>query len=188
MNSFYSMDELANIGFKSIGKNIFISKKASIYSPQNIELGNFVRIDDFSILSAGNGWIKIGNYIHIAAYSALYGSYGIEMNDYSGLSGRVSLYSESDDYSGYSMTNPMIPSEFKPKIKKGTIILKKHVIIGSGAVILPKVTLEEGVAIGANSLVTKSCEAWSIMFGNPAKKISSRAKKLLELEKQFLNQ
>ena len=74
MNSFYSEEELKNIGFKTIGTNVFISKMARIYSPETIEIGNHVRIDDFTILS---GNIKIGNYVHISAYVSLYGKYGI---------------------------------------------------------------------------------------------------------------
>ena len=45
--SFLSKDELTKIGFKKIGKNVFLSRKASIYGPENMEIGNNVRIDDF---------------------------------------------------------------------------------------------------------------------------------------------
>ena len=50
---FYSREQLKKIGFKSLGKNVLISDKTSIYSPENISIGNNVRVDDFSILSAG---------------------------------------------------------------------------------------------------------------------------------------
>lgn len=52
---FYSREQLEKIGFKSLGKNVLISDKSSIYSPENISIGNNVRIDDFCILSAGGG-------------------------------------------------------------------------------------------------------------------------------------
>ena len=51
MNTFYSKEELENIGFAEIGHNVLVSKKASIYKPELIEIGNNVRIDDFCILS-----------------------------------------------------------------------------------------------------------------------------------------
>ncbi len=51
MDSFYSRDELKKIGLKKYGENVFLSKKASIYNPEKIEIGNNVRIDDFCILS-----------------------------------------------------------------------------------------------------------------------------------------
>ena len=76
MNNFFNEEELNKMGFKSIGKNVLISKKASIYSPEKIKIGDHVRIDDFTILS---GNITIGNYVHISAYVALYGRFGIEI-------------------------------------------------------------------------------------------------------------
>ena len=52
---FYTREQLEKIGFKSIGENVLISDKTSIYSPQNISIGNNVRIDDYCVLSAGGG-------------------------------------------------------------------------------------------------------------------------------------
>ena len=63
-NSFLSIDEIKKIGLKSFGKNVFVSRYANFYSPETIEIGNNVRIDDFCILS---GEIKLSNYIHISA-------------------------------------------------------------------------------------------------------------------------
>jgi galactoside O-acetyltransferase len=53
-------------------------------------------------------------------------------------------------------------------------------------VILPGVTLEEGVAAGANCLITKSFKPFSVLFGSPAKVIKQRSQKVLDLEKTFL--
>ena len=36
MNSFYTKEEISEIGFASVGENVLISKKASIYSPHKI--------------------------------------------------------------------------------------------------------------------------------------------------------
>jgi galactoside O-acetyltransferase len=55
-------------------------------------------------------------------------------------------------------------------------------------VILPGVTLEDGVAIGALSLVTKNCEAFSVYAGNPVRRIKDRKRDLLELERRFLGE
>lgn len=52
---FYSREQLEKIEFKSLGKNVLISDKTSIYSPENISIGNNLRIDDLSILNAGMG-------------------------------------------------------------------------------------------------------------------------------------
>ncbi|MBI5031820.1 MAG: acyltransferase [Chloroflexi bacterium] len=163
--SFYSDQELSELGLKSFGKNVRLSRKASIYNPDQIEIGNNVRIDDFCILS---GRIRLGNYIHIAAYSGLFGSEGITMEDYSGLSSRVSIYTVSEDYLGNGLTNPTIPAAYRHPIK-GPVTLEKHVILGVGAVVLPGVTISIGTAIGALALVSSNCEPWKIYVGIPAK-------------------
>jgi len=181
-NSFYSSEELKALGLKSYGEQVFISRKVSIYSGKDIVLGNHVRIDDFCILS---GKIRLGDYIHIAAYTALYGGdKGITIMDYGNLSSKITVYSISDDYSGETMTNPMIPEEYK-HVTSQPVLIEKHVIIGSGCVILPGLTLKEGSSFGAMTLINRSSEPWSINAGIPFKKIKDRSKALLKLEEKW---
>lgn len=182
--SYLTKDEITAMGFKSVGDNVFLSSKASYYNCKNIIIGNNTRIDDFSILSAGENGIEIGSYVHIAAFSTLIGLDKITLNDFSGLSSRVSVYSSSDDYSGVYMTNPMVPSEFT-NVTHGAVTIGKHVIVGAGSVILPNVILEDGVAIGALSLVTRNCEEFGVYSGVPARKIKDRKRDLLGLEKKI---
>lgn len=70
--SFYSTKELVELGFAEVGQNVFISRKASFYGIERISIGNNVRIDDFCVLSAGEGGINIGNYIHITVYNSIF--------------------------------------------------------------------------------------------------------------------
>jgi galactoside O-acetyltransferase len=181
---FYSKDDLDKIGFKSIGTNVLISNKASIYNAPEISIGNNVRIDDYCVISAGKN-IFIGNNVHIACYSSLIGKADIVMDDFSGLSSRVSIYSSSDDYSGEFLTNPTVDPEFTGIISK-SVYLGKHVIVGAGSVILPGVTLKNGVAVGSLSLVTKSFGEYKIIGGSPAKFIKERKRKIEELECLYL--
>lgn len=183
MDSFFSEEELRTIGFHSLGTQIRISRKISIYGAEKISVGNNVRIDDFCILS---GKIEIGNYVHIAAYSALYGGEeGIFVEDFTNLSSRVSVYSVSDDYSGEAMTNPMVPKKYK-NVESAPVHIGKHVIIGSTSVILPGVTLREGSAFGSFSFITKDSEEWSINTGIPARKIKDRKRNILKLEQEMM--
>lgn len=183
MSNYYNVEELQGFKFKSIGTNVKISRNCSIYGSNSIEIGNNVRIDDFCILS---GNIKLGNHIHIAAYSALFGgNIGIEMGDFSGLSSRVTIYASSDDYSGNYLTNPTLPRQFLNVISK-KVVLEKHVIVGTNSTILPGVTISEGVAIGGMSFVNKNLEAWNIYAGIPAVKRKSRSKDLLKFESKVL--
>lgn len=182
MSSFYEREELEQLGFKKLGEDVLISKKTSIYSPGKMEIGNHVRIDDFCFLM---GEISIGNHVHIAPYSNLVaGDAGIVMEDFSGVSSRVSIYAVSDDYSGEFMTNPTVPAEYTNVIK-GKVTIERHSIIGASSVVLPGVVIREGSSCGSMTLVNKSTEEWSINVGIPFRKIGDRSKKLLEKEQQL---
>lgn len=174
---FYSVDELKKIGFKSLGENVMISDKCSIYGAHNIEIGSNVRIDDFVIISSGDGGIKIGNYIHIACYAHIIGSGPIILEDHVQVSGKVSIYSSSDDFSGDYLIGPTVPKKYT-NVRNSKVHLKKYVVLGCNTVILPGVTLGEGCAVGALSLVNKDLEEYKIYAGSPIKFIKDRSKKI----------
>ena len=180
--SFISQNELENMGFKFLGKNVLISDKCSFYNSKNISIGDNSRIDDFCILSAGDGGIEIGEYVHIACYSSLIGKGKIVMKDYSGISSRVSVYSSSDNYDGEYMTNPCLPDIVTNTIHKD-VVIGKHVVIGSSSVLLPGVILTDGCSVGAMSLVNKSVYSQDVMAGIPIKKIKERKSKTFDLDK-----
>ncbi|EIW89368.1 hexapeptide repeat-containing transferase [Alishewanella agri BL06] len=181
-----SDNELKELGFRKVGKNVRISTKASIFNAKNVSIGDNVRIDDFVVISAGDGGVDIGSHIHIAVYTSLIGKAPIVIKDFANLSSRVSIYSSSDDYSGETMTNPCIPDKYK-NVENEAVTLERHVIVGCGSVILPGSTLADGVAIGALSVVKGHCKPWSIFAGTPLKYIKERKKNLLELEKLFVD-
>lgn len=182
---YLTQNRLANMGFLSIGENVLISEKASIYGASRIRIGSNVRIDDFCILSAGVDGIWLGNYIHIACYTSLIGKAAITLADYANLSSRVAIYSSNDDYSGNHMTNPMVPADFT-NVDHRPVRIGRHCIVGSGTVILPGVIMEEGSAVGALSLVTHNCDAFGIYAGTPARFIKERSRGLLGCEKEFV--
>lgn len=177
--------ELDALGFLSIGENVKISCRASIYGADQISIGSHVRIDDFCILSAGKGGISIGSFIHVAAYSSLIGHARIKLMDFSNISSRVSIYSSSDDYSGEWMTNPTLPEEYTG-VQHLPVNIGRHVIIGAGSIVLPGGVLEEGVSIGALSMVKGHCTAFGIYAGIPVKLIGKRKKNILDLEKKLM--
>ena len=180
-------DEIAQMGFASVGQNVTLSDRASFYNCARISIANHVRIDDYCVLAAGAGGITLGNYVHIAVGCVLVGAGKITMSDFSGLSSRVSIYSSSDDYSGTALTNPTVPEEFT-NVFSADVLLGRHVIVGSGSVVLPGITIGAGAAVGALSLVTKDCSDFGIYTGNPARRLKGRKRDLLEMERLLLGQ
>ncbi|RDU66514.1 transferase [Helicobacter didelphidarum] len=184
-NGFYSVDELQELGLKSIGKNVLLSRLARFYGVEQISIGDNVRIDDFVILS---GNITIGSFIHIGAGSILTGgSEGIIVENFVSISSACKIFSTSDDYSGESMSNPTIPNAYKNIISR-PIHIGKHAMMGSTSIVLPSsMGLSEGVSVGALSVVIRPTKPYGIYMGNPARRILERSKNLLELEKNFLD-
>lgn len=140
-----SREAVLAMGFQSVGQGVQVSDRASFYGINRISLGDEVRIDDFCVISAGVG-VEIGCNVHIAIGASLIGAGRITLCDFVGLSSRVSIYSSNDDYTGAAMTGPTLPREFT-NIQSADVYLGKHVIIGSGSVVLPGVRVEEGAAV-----------------------------------------
>ena len=173
--------QLNSLGLKSFGNDVKISEWARIYNPARISIGNNVRIDDFCILSTGDGGIELGSHIHIAAYTSIIGKSLVKLGNYCGISSRVSIYSSSDDYSGEFLTSPVV-SDLFTNANHSPVMIESHCIIGTGTVILPGSNLGRGVAVGAMSLINGELLALNIYAGIPAKIIKPRSQNFLNHE------
>ena len=175
--------QLKLFGFRSLGFNVKISDKASIYDAQNITIGDNSRIDDFCVIS---GKIQIGKFVHITPMCLIAGGeLGVILSDFCTLAYGVKVFSQSDDYSGDTMVNSLICKKYKNE-KMEKVLIGRQVIIGANSVVFPGVEVAEGCSIGAMSLVMANTSPWGIYVGIPSKRLKHRSKKLLELEKQFL--
>ncbi|MHC5210442.1 MAG: acyltransferase [Planctomycetota bacterium] len=182
--AFLTRRQLEDVGFKSVGRDVQLSEKASFYNPANIVIGDHARIDDFCILSAGTGGIRIGEYVHVACHATLIGEGEIVLEAFAGVSGRASIYSSSSDASGDFIAPPMVPMRYR-KVESGRVFLGEHALVLTGAVILPGVTIHAGAVVGAMALVKEDCDEFGVYVGRPAKKVKERSRGLLELAEQF---
>ncbi|MBN1879737.1 acyltransferase [bacterium] len=175
------MDQLR---FRKIGNDVIIWPMAKIVSPEVITIGDSVIIDDFVFIMGGAGtWI--GSFVHIGSHTSICGGGEFFIDDFAGLSGGVRVYTGNEDYGGGSLTNPTVPLTYR-RPERSFVRIGRHAIVGANTVILPGVTIGEGVAVGANSLVTRDCEPWTTYFGSPAKPLKNRpSATILELEKRL---
>lgn len=182
--AYLSPEEVEAIGFAQVGHDVFISDKASFHNAGKISLGSFVRIDDFCLLSAGDGGIEIGDYVHISCYACLIGKGLIKLNDYVLISIKATILSSNSDFSG----------QFAPALKEfdtldksfatvfcEAVIFETHTGLGAHSVVLPGVTVGEGTAIGAQSVVYQNLNPWGIYVGNPARFVKKRSKHVYEI-------
>ena len=177
---YFEDDELSQLGFKKIGKNVRIARNTTFIGRENISIGSNVRIDGNVTFACTTEPVEIGSFVHIGGGSHFSASGGIEIQDFCTISQGVRIYSASDDFSGAFLTNPTTPRDMRVEIRS-KVTLEKHSVVGSGSVILPGVALREGTAVGALSLVKDTTPEWSIVAGVPARTIRSRSRELLNL-------
>ena len=163
---FLSNEELKKVNFKSVGKDVKISKNVTIIGSENISLGSNVRIDDFTIISAQNGFLKIKNNVHLGGQSYLGCAGQLEIGNNVNIAQGVKIYTKINDYNSFDGNNNKY---ILSKIKIGD-----NVIIGANCVIIGDCKIEEGCTIGALSFVKSDLEKWSVYGGNPIKFLKFR--------------
>ena len=131
--------------------------------------------------------MKLSSYVHISSGCKIIGGKesSVFFGKYSTLSPNVVIAAGSDDYHS-GIATPLVPEEYKGNVERGNIDIHEHCIVGSDWTILPNVKLKSGSVVGAQSLLNRSTEEWSVYAGSPAKKISERDKnKILTLQSKF---
>ncbi|MGY4106518.1 CatB-related O-acetyltransferase [Aeromonas encheleia] len=164
--------QLANYGI-DIPKNIkcMTEEGVRLKSPY---LGNgTLFIGAYSYMNDG-GYIRddvfIGRYCSIGRRVTI----GAGMHSMSGLS--TSPYLRGSRARAY---NEDERNRVKLRTNGSTTIIENDVWIGDGAIICPGVKIKTGAVIGANSVVTRDVECYSIYAGSPAKKIGQRFEDLV---------
>ena len=171
-NSYYSDSEIREMGFRSLGERVMISRDARIMSPKTISVGSNVLIDAFTIM---NGDITLGDHVQISANCELYSGdhTDIVIGDFCALASFVSLYGQSDEYVLPYLNNPTVPAKYK-NVHNQPIRLGDYVLIGTHSAVLPGVELGEGCTFGACSLVNRSAPPGGVYVGAPCRRIHER--------------
>jgi|SRR6185295_3977122 len=159
--------QITQLGFKHVGVAVRISDKASFYNAPNISISDGVRIDDYTIFSAGMGGIEIGKLVHVGCFTSLIGAGKIIIGDYTELSGRVSIYSSTNNFDSDSF---FIDGN-RINIIEGDVKIGNRVVVGCSSIVLPNVSIGFGSRVGALSLVKNNIQHKQLWAGVPAKKI-----------------
>lgn len=159
----YTKNELIESGI-SIGNSALINNTVVFHNPQNIHIGDNVRIDHGCLLVCGkNTKLIIKEGTHINAYSSFHAN---TANITIGREVDIGIYTVFFTCM-YDFNNK------KPRSKTfiSEIIVEDYAIIGPSCVVLPGVLIGKSSSIGANSLIKKNVNANSVVAGNPCKEI-----------------
>ena len=113
------------------------------------------------------GKLAVGNNTVINFGCYLDNRRGITIGNNVGIAHNTKIYTL-----GHDLNDPQF------KTKGAAVTIKDNVFIFSNALIMPGVTIGEGAIVLAGSVVTKNVEPWTIVGGNPAKKISVRSREI----------
>jgi galactoside O-acetyltransferase len=110
------------------------------------------------------------------------------LEDFAGLSAGCRVITGTDDYRGPYLTNPTIPREFT-NYTVSHVTIREHAIVGTNVVIFPGVTIGEGAAVSAGTVVRRDLPGWGVYVGEPLRKIAERDRDaILEKRRTFLEQ
>ncbi len=177
-------EALSRMPFKSLGHDVMIHERVTLVDIENISIGSHVRIDPDVILLA-TGPLTIGCYTHIACSVFIAARAGFEMRNFANIAHGTRIYTINDDYSGEHLMGPTIPTELLG-LTYGAVLMEEHTITGAGAIVLPGVTLAEGSALAALSLIGRSTEPWMIYGGVPAEPIKERRRDVIRKGQELL--
>jgi galactoside O-acetyltransferase len=165
------------------GEDVRISELAVLSRPELIEMGDHIAIDQWTYISTQ---LIMGSYIHIAPSVSIIGGAPalLIMEDFTNIGSGSRIVCATDDFT-QGLISPVVPIEHRTVINK-PVIFRKYATLGVNCTVLPGVTLGEGCIVGANSLVTKDTEPWTIYAGSPARPIKKREKeRIIESAKKL---
>jgi dTDP-4-amino-4,6-dideoxy-D-glucose acyltransferase len=169
----------------SIGVGSSVHRTVEVFGGEYVRVGTNVRIDCFSVITAGPGVVEVGDWAHLSAGSMIFGTAGVSVAAGAALSSRVAVYSTTDDFYGGHFSNPQFPDHLR-SVQAAPVVIERHALVGAGAVVLPGVRLGYGCAVGALSLVKEDVPAHAVVAGTPARLIGRRdADQLTRCEAEF---
>ncbi|MEO0788683.1 MAG: CatB-related O-acetyltransferase [Bacteroidota bacterium] len=146
----------------------------NIVKNPNIVVGDYTYYDDFDSVENFEKNVKYlfdftGDKLIIGKFCMIASDVTFIMNGANHLSEAITTYPFAifgEDWS-QAMDGKSYPT-------KGDTVVGNDVWIGYGATIMPGVTIGDGSIIATKSVVTKDVEPYSIVGGNPAKRIRKR--------------
>ena len=175
----YSEEEYGNVSFLFAFRKTFKKLRNNFLMKYCFNLVIFTPFNSRKIRPMILSWMgcKVGKNVFIGDHVYVDKNHPelIEIGDDTYITGGTTLLCHKRDISDYCVGDRLCDKPYKT----GKIIIGKGCSTGTNTLILPGVTIGDGVVIGAGSLVTKDIPAWTLAVGRPAvvvKKFNNREK------------
>lgn len=143
------------------------SIRTFFYKPFLKQVGTGFGIENGSVRISSPHNISIGDNFSLTHGCILMGEGEIKIGNNVLMGPYSQLYSTNYNFEG---KRPIISQPSK----KGKITIEDDVWIGANTIILKGITIGKGAVVGAGSVVTKNIPPFTVYAGNPAKLIKNR--------------
>jgi len=140
-----------------LGANVRLSKFINLYG---CEIGDETKIGAFVEIQKN---AKVGSRCKVSSHTFICEGVTIEDNVFIG----HGVMFTNDSYPRATTESGGLQTEADWKVE--TTVVKKGASIGTGATILPNVSIGENAIVGAGSVITRDVPAHAVVAGNPAK-------------------
>jgi len=155
---------------RSCGDGVSVESGVGFKHPETLEIGDNVFIGSQSFIQGRyDGTAKIGNKVWIGPQS-YFDARNLIIGDHVGWGPGAKVLGSA--HTGSPVDVPIIETDLLIK----PVVVEEWADIGTGAVLLPGVTIGRGAIVGAGAVVTRDVPAFSKVAGAPAKILGWRTK------------
>jgi acetyltransferase-like isoleucine patch superfamily enzyme len=140
-----------------LGADVRLSKFINLYG---CEIGDETKIGAFVEIQKN---ARVGSRCKISSHSFICEGVNIEDNVFIG----HGVMFTNDSYPRATTADGGLQTEADWKVER--TVVKRGASIGTGATILPNLTIGESAIVGAGSVITRDVPAYAVVAGNPAK-------------------
>jgi acetyltransferase-like isoleucine patch superfamily enzyme len=155
--------------FAALGAGVVLEAGVLVFHPESIWIGDDVYVGHYAILKGYHqNRMEIGAGTWIGQQCFVHSAGGLTIGKNVGIGPGVKIITSYHREDGRAI--PILHS----KVEFAPVVIEDDVDIGVGAVILPGVTIHQGVQIGAGAVVTCDIPAYAVAAGVPARVIRMR--------------
>ncbi len=154
---------------RDCGQGVIIEPGAVILHPENVRLGDGVYVGHYAVLNGyHNGELRVGASTWIGQHCLLHGAGGLVLGADVGVGPGCRILTSTHGDPGPDRPIMSGALEFAP------VAIGDGSDLGCNAVVLPGVTVGQGVQVGAGAVVTSDLPDLCVAAGVPARVVGQR--------------